>query len=91
MDPSCFGAGGFPEYVPAEIRGTGTGWATGVSRLGALSAIPVGGVLLSSGAPLYVQQLVFGVPLLFAAVIMATGGLETRGRSLEEIVAGTSA
>lgn len=73
------------EVYPTEIRGTGTGWATGISRLGALSAIPVGGLLLTAGAPLFVQQLVFGLPLLLAALIMVRRGIETRGRSLEEI------
>lgn len=53
------------EVYPTEVRGTGTGWATGVSRLGAVTAIPVGGVLLSAGAPLFVQPLIFGVPFLW--------------------------
>jgi hypothetical protein len=73
------------EVYPTEIRGTGTGWATGMSRFGALMAIPVGGTLLSLGAPLFVQQLIFGVPLLVAAGIMAIFGRETRLRGLEEI------
>lgn len=75
------------EVYPTEVRGTGTGWATGMSRLGAITAIPIGGVLLSSGVPLFWHQLLFGVPLLVAAVIMAVGGRETRGRRLEEISA----
>lgn len=75
------------EVYPTAIRGTGSGWATGMSRFGALTAIPVDGLLLSAGTPLFVHQLVFGLPLLAAAVIMAALGLETRRRRLEDIAA----
>jgi len=51
----------------------------------ALTAAPVAGLVLGSGAPLFVHQLVFGVPLLLAALIMAVLGIETRQRRLEEI------
>ena len=73
------------EVYPAEIRGTGSGWATGISRLGALVAIPIGGLLQGSGVPLFAHQLVFGVPLLLAALVMGALGIETRRRRLEEI------
>lgn len=73
------------EVYPTEIRGTGSGWATGISRFGALVAIPVGGLLLGSGVPLFVHQLVFGIPLLLSALIMASLGIETRRRRLEAI------
>lgn len=78
------------EVYPTDIRGTGSGWATGMSRFGALAAIPVGGLLLGAGVPLFVHQLVFGVPLLLAAVIMAALGIETRQRRLEEIAGPTA-
>lgn len=77
------------EVYPTEIRATGSGWATGMSRFGALTAIPVGGLLLGSGAPLFVHQVVFGVPLLLAAAVMAVLGIETRRRRLEEIASET--
>ncbi len=73
------------EVYPTEIRGSGSGWAIGMSRFGALTAIPVGALILGSGVPLFVHQLVFGLPLLAAAAIMAAFGLETRGRRLEEL------
>jgi putative MFS transporter len=73
------------EVYPTEIRGTGSGWATGLSRVGALTGIPVGGMLLDSGVPLFIHQIVFGVPLLVGALIMAVLGMETRRRPLEEI------
>lgn len=58
-----------------------------MSRFGAFTAIPVGGLLLSAGTPLFVHQLVFGLPLLGAAVIMGAFGIETRRRRLEDIAA----
>lgn len=73
------------EVYPTGMRGTGSGWATGMSRFGALTGIPVGGLVLSSGLPLFAHQIVFGVPLLAAAAIMAAFGVETRGRRLEDL------
>ena len=75
------------EVYPTEIRGTGSGWATGFSRFGAFTAIPLGGALLGSAIPLFAHQLVFGIPLFVAAVVMVALGVETRGRRLEEIAA----
>lgn len=79
------------EVYPTEIRGTGSGWATGMSRFGALTAIPVGALVLGSGLPLFAHQIVFGLPLLVAAAIMAAFGIETRGRRLEDLAATTAA
>ncbi|MBI4306914.1 MAG: MFS transporter, partial [Chloroflexi bacterium] len=73
------------EVYPTTIRGTGSGWATGFSRFGALAAIPIGGLILSGGLPIYVHQLIFGIPLLVVGLIMAGMGIETRRRRLEEI------
>lgn len=76
------------EVYPTAVRGTGSGWATGMSRLGALSAIPVGGLLLTAETPLFYQQILFGVPLIVAAAIMLAFGIETRRRRLEELAVG---
>ncbi|MBI2172396.1 MAG: MFS transporter [Chloroflexi bacterium] len=73
------------EVYPTEVRGTGSGWATGFSRFGAFLAIPLGGLFLGSGLPLFTHQLIFGIPLLLAAVVMMALGIETRRQRLEDI------
>lgn len=76
------------EVYPTEIRGTGSGWATGFSRFGAFLAIPLGGLFLGSALPLFVHQLIFGIPLFVSTLVMLAWGVETRGRRLESIGAG---
>ncbi len=73
------------EIYPTAIRSAGAGWASGMSRAGALAAIPLGGALLATGAPLFVHQIVFGLPLLVGALSMAALGVEPRARRLEEL------
>lgn len=82
-------AGVFPSYAaevyPTDVRGTGSGWAVGVSRITGVAAIFLGGAWLASDlSPL--EILIFlGVPLLSAGIIMAIMGIETKKKMLEEI------
>jgi putative MFS transporter len=75
-----------PENYPTSLRGTGSGWAVGVGRVGGILApMAVGRMLqLWSGR----QDLVFaqfaGV-VLVGLLAVALLGEETKGRSLEEI------
>ncbi len=82
-------AGAFPPYTseiyPTELRGTGTGVAVGLSRIGSVIGIAVGGALLAGGAGIFLNQLVFGIPLLLAGAVMLAMGIETRRKVLEEI------
>jgi benzoate transport len=52
---------------PAEMRGTGIGWALGVGRIGAVLGPIVGGLLVGAGFSNAAIFLVFAVPLLIAA------------------------
>jgi AAHS family benzoate transporter-like MFS transporter len=56
------------QYYPTSARSTGVGWCLGVGRIGAIIGPLVGGILLSTNAPLYVNFLAFAAPGLIAAV-----------------------
>ena len=77
-----------PESYPTALRGTGSGWASGIGRVGGIIAPLVVGWIMSRWPGR--QDLVF---LQFALVVLAglaavVGlGEETKGRSLEEIAA----
>lgn len=75
-----------PELYPTASRGSGTGWATGVGRIGGIAGPYLVGVMI--GAPGLGVVAVFS---MFAAVLVVIAadvwllGEETRGRSLDEI------
>lgn len=46
---------------PAEIRGTGLGWALGVGRLGAIMGPLIGGVIFGAGMPAQSNFYVFAI------------------------------
>ncbi len=75
-----------PELYPTEARGSGTGWAAGVGRIGGIVGPYLVGVML--GAPDLGTTVVF---TMFAAVLLIIAadvwllGEETRGRTLGEI------
>ena len=54
---------------PTEIRGTGIGWAIGFGRLGAILGPFIGGLLISSGAPLLFNFISFAIPVAVAGFI----------------------
>jgi putative MFS transporter len=82
-------AGLFPPYAaevyPTPLRGTGAGWATSFSRLGAITGPLVGGALVSAGIGPFGQTAVFGSALFVAFGSLALWGIETRRKRLEEI------
>lgn len=55
-------------HYPSPIRATGTGWASGVGRLGAMLGPTVLGLLLAGGAPPLYGLAVLALPLAFAAL-----------------------
>lgn len=75
-----------PENYPTALRGTGSGWAAGIGRIGGILAPMVVGRIVASAPGR--QDLVF---LQFAAVVLVgltavlALGTETKGRSLEAI------
>lgn len=54
---------------PAEIRGTGIGWALGVGRIGAVLGPIVGGILVGAQMPVSSIFAIFTVPLIAAAML----------------------
>ncbi|WP_258803615.1 MFS transporter [Pseudarthrobacter sp. NS4] len=59
---------------PAEIRGTGLGWALGVGRLGAIMGPLIGGVILGAGMPaqwnFYVFAVVAAIGMILALLVV---------------------
>ena len=74
------------EIYPVQVRGTGSGVVAGASKLGGIAASGLGvlGAFTSMGA----SALVIAVFLAASAAAFAARGIETRGRSLEDIHAG---
>jgi AAHS family 4-hydroxybenzoate transporter-like MFS transporter len=68
-------------FYPTPQRALGTGWMSGVGKLGSVLAPLLGGVLLSSGMPV---QKIFALlaiyPGIFALCGLALGLLERSGR-----------
>jgi putative MFS transporter len=75
------------ELYPTSIRGTATGWATGIGRLGGVVApIVVAWVIQAGGGMTIIFSILAATPML-TMVILAGLKQETTGRSLEEISA----
>ncbi len=79
----------FPPYssevYPTEVRGTGSGWSVGFTRIGSFTGPLVGGVLLNLGISAQVEFMIFCVPLLFGALVMWRYGVQTDNQILEYI------
>jgi MFS transporter, putative metabolite:H+ symporter len=75
-----------PEVFPTDVRATGTGMASSIGRLGAIAAP----ILVGYVYPLLGFPGVFGATtlvLLVGALSVVLMGVQTRGRSLEDIAA----
>jgi MFS transporter, putative metabolite:H+ symporter len=73
------------ELYPTSIRGTATGWATGIGRLGGVVApLVVAWVMQSGGGMTIIFSILAAAPAL-TMVVLAGLKQETTGRSLEEI------
>lgn len=73
-----------PELYPTHARGTGVGWANAAGRVAAIIAPAMVGFLIAAGG-LYWVFVVFSISFFVVAVIMATIGIETKGKMLEDI------
>jgi putative MFS transporter len=75
------------ELYPTSIRGTATGWATGIGRLGGVVApVVVAWVMQAGGGMTIIFSILAAAPAL-TMVVLAGLKQETTGRSLEEISA----
>jgi MFS transporter, putative metabolite:H+ symporter len=75
-----------PEVFPTDVRATGTGMASSIGRLGAIAAP----ILVGYVYPLLGFPGVFGATtlvLLVGALAVVLMGVQTKGRSLEDIAA----
>jgi benzoate transport len=54
---------------PAEMRGTGVGWALGIGRIGAVLGPIVGGFLVGANLPISSIFAIFAVPLVIAGIL----------------------
>lgn len=77
-----------PEVYPTGARGSGAGWAAAVGRIGAIAApYIVGLVYESKGKEAGFSYVFIMLTIVFAlvAVVTAIAGVETKGRTLDEI------
>ncbi|MHB1651320.1 MAG: MFS transporter [Desulfitobacteriaceae bacterium] len=77
-----------PELYPTATRGSGSGWAAAVGRIGMIAAPYVVGVIYQTYGPtagyLYVFSMLTVVFALVALVVLVLG-IETKGKTLAEI------
>jgi len=71
------------ESFPMRIRGRTTGWVAACSKLGGVFAQLLS--ILSLVPPLQVTALIITVPTIFALILLALFGKETRGRDLRDL------
>lgn len=57
------------ELYPPEMRSSGTGWAVGIGRGGAILGPALGGMLLAAKMPLWAVFLSFAVPLILSGAL----------------------
>ncbi|ADK15174.1 putative niacin/nicotinamide transporter NaiP [Clostridium ljungdahlii DSM 13528] len=77
-----------PEVYPTRVRGSGAGWAAAIGRIGAIAApYIVGLVYETKGKQAGFTYVFLMLTIVFAvvALVVALVGIETKGRSLDEI------
>ncbi len=84
--------GAFPLYAaevyPTTMRTRRTGIVSAAGRLGAVLGPYVGGYWLTAGGSALGLETLLATALMAAAAVLALAGVETRGKSLEQIGAG---
>lgn len=88
VNPGVYGATSVyvGELHPTRLRATAVGWFFGIGRIGSFLAPAVIGLMLANGLGHYVLH-TFALSFLVAAIALWLVGVETQGRSLEEIQA----
>ncbi|HXS40260.1 MAG TPA: MFS transporter [Stellaceae bacterium] len=74
------------ELYPTEMRATAVGWVFGIGRIGSFLAPTIVGFMLAYGLGAYVLD-TFALTFFIAALALIAIGIETKGRTLEEITA----
>jgi len=75
-----------PELYPTEVRATGMGWASGMTRIAGALAPSLGGALLASS--LVAALTLYAVSFVVGGVTILLLGRETKGRPLVETIGG---
>ena len=73
------------EVYPTWLRGTGSGFAAGCSKLGGILAPPLVALTLLHFPGFVMIGVVTALPVLISTLVLAFGGIETRDRPLEEM------
>jgi MFS transporter, putative metabolite:H+ symporter len=86
VNPGVYGSAGVyvSELYPTHLRATAVGWFFGIGRIGSFLAPTVVGFMLQYGAGTYVLH-TFALTFLIASIALWAIGIETKGRTLEEI------
>ena len=79
------------EVYPTRLRGTGSGFAAGSSKIGGILAPPVAALTLAAAPGFGLIGLLAAGPVLVAALVVLAAGVETRDRALEEVAVPTPA
>lgn len=74
-----------PELYPTRLRGTGSGWANAFGRIGGIVGPYLAGALMLAYSDPLAPFIMFAVGHLVSAATVALLGVETRGKSLEEL------
>ena len=69
-------------FYPTDIRSTGTSWAAGVSRIGAVGGAAIGTALASLGVTFQQVFLLLLLPIAVSATCMALKGLRYRNATV---------
>jgi putative MFS transporter len=78
------------EVYPTRLRGTGSGFAAGASKVGGILAPPLIAFTLVRYPGFGLVGVIAAVPVLLSALMMGWVGLETRDRPLEELTTASS-
>jgi putative MFS transporter len=73
------------EVYPTRLRGTGSGFSAGCSKVGGILAPPLVALTLLHFPGFAAIGVMAAAPVLLSTLMLAAGGIETRDRPLEEM------
>jgi len=73
------------EVYPTRLRGTGSGFAAGASKVGGILSPPLMAFILLRYPGFSLVAVIAAVPVLVSTAMMVLSGIETRDRPLEEL------
>jgi putative MFS transporter len=74
-----------PELYPTSFRGTASGWANSIGRIGGIAGPYFVGLMLSLFKEPFTSFIAFALAQLVSCFVVLTLGIETKGKTLEEI------